>query len=315
MRSHDIKVGFPRVIVSLSTIPPRFPYVGKTLSSIVSQSFKPDKIELWIPRSYRRFPNHEFCFPNVPDDVSVEVTDKDLGPATKVLPCVKKYRDTDATIVYVDDDRIYWKHFLKTRLEAAKIRPNECIAAAGCDLNWFDQKISSSDRKRGLFNPNSGRKNSLESESRAHYPRVNRRYGGIKNLAKNVPFWIAREAEFAKNNDQGRRWMIYRQDCGYADIAEGYGGVLVKPSFFDEFAFDTPPVFWAVDDIWLSGCLAIKKIPIWVEKIVVKGGIKKADNFSSTIEPLHRAVIDGSDRWNANRKCIEYFRQKHEIWK
>lgn len=126
-----------QVVVSLSTIPPRFPFIGQTLQSLLAQSVRPDRIEVWIPRSYRRFPEHAFCVPDVPDGVTIEVIDEDLGPATKVLPCVRKYRGTDTRIVYVDDDRRYWNRFLETRLQAATKKPDMCIAAIGSDVGFF----------------------------------------------------------------------------------------------------------------------------------------------------------------------------------
>ncbi len=126
-----------QVVVSLSTIPPRFPFIGQTLQSLLNQSIRPDRIEVWIPRFYRRFPEHAFCIPDVPDGVTIELVDEDLGPATKVLHCARKYRGTDTRIIYVDDDRLYWNHFLETRLEAAVKRPNMCIGATGADVEFF----------------------------------------------------------------------------------------------------------------------------------------------------------------------------------
>jgi len=87
-----VGVDMKQIIISLSTIPTRFSLVGETLQCLLGQSIKADKIELWIPRSYRRFPDHVFCIPDVPDGITVKVSEEDLGPATKVLPCAKNYR-------------------------------------------------------------------------------------------------------------------------------------------------------------------------------------------------------------------------------
>ena len=43
--------------------------------------------------------------------------------------------------------------------------------------------------------------------------------------------------------------------AGFADILQGLGGVVVRPDFFDDEAFDIPDILWAVDDVWLSGML------------------------------------------------------------
>jgi hypothetical protein len=49
---------------------------------------------------------------------------------------------------------------------------------------------------------------------------------------------------------------------GYIDILEGWDGVVVRPEFFDDFAWQIPDILWTVDDVWLSGCLERQGIPI-----------------------------------------------------
>jgi len=293
-----------RTIISLSTIPPRFYLVGKALQRLLDQSVAPDRIELWIPRFYRRFPDVAFCLPPVPDGVTIEVTDNDLGPATKVLPCARKHRGTDARIVYCDDDRHYGRDWLKTLLAAAAEHPKAAIAAWGMDLpgptkrQWIRRDIG----------PDAPR------------PRVKRdpklRRGGLQNLHRNLPYWVWREGVRAllklKIWDEPPRKKLVAG--GYADIAEGFSGVLVKPEMFDDAAFAIPPVLWAVDDIWLSGCLAVKGIPIWIEKVVVKGGQEKNATGSGGIATLTHATIDGHSRAEANRAAIQHFRDTHGIW-
>ncbi len=281
-----------RTVASLSTIPPRFAQIGATLTTLLNQSFKPDRIEVWIPRTYRRFPAHAFCLPDVPEGVTIEVTDDDLGPATKILPCARKYRGTDTRILYVDDDRLYWTHCLNTLLAAANKKSGAAVAAVGCDVGFFLRKERPGQR------PNQ--------------PRVNRRRGGLRHLAHNMPYWCARTLAFSQH--RGEQWMIWSPDCGYADIAEGFGGVLVRPEMFDDAAFAIPPVLWAVDDLWLSGCLARQGIPIWVEKIVAKGDPEKNATRNGEIADLGSAVIDGHDRLQANRAAIRHFRDTHGIW-
>ena len=45
------------LIISLSSIPPRFPKIGETLGCLLNQTVKADRILLHIPQSYRRFPD------------------------------------------------------------------------------------------------------------------------------------------------------------------------------------------------------------------------------------------------------------------
>ena len=98
---------------------------------------------------------------------------------------------------------------------------------------------------------------------------------------------------------------------GYIAIGEGYGGVMVRPDYFDDLAYGIPPVVWAVDDIWLSGMLMRQGIRIWVAREIWKGRrlLDLSNHFA-----LSTAVIEGADRHAANRACIDYMRETYGIW-
>jgi len=98
--------------------------------------------------------------------------------------------------------------------------------------------------------------------------------------------------------------------AGYVDILQGVGGAVVRPEFFDEIAFDIPDVIWAVDDVWLSGMLALKNIPIWLPAKLNEPDTTKAHDVAS----LYRATIEGSDRNDANTRCIRYMQERYGIW-
>ena len=93
-------------------------------------------------------------------------------------------------------------------------------------------------------------------------------------------------------------------------VLKGFGGALVKPDHFDDSAFDIPEVVWAVDDVWLSGCLARKGVKIWA----------LADQHDTQHTPagvydaLHKATSEGADRDDANKACIDFFRKTHNVW-
>ena len=100
--------------------------------------------------------------------------------------------------------------------------------------------------------------------------------------------------------------------CGYVDIFEGWGGVLVKPYFFDDAAFNIPDLLWTVDDVWLSGCVERLNIPIWLnakDKIRSKGNSNEAK-----MTALRNFVYMGHGRVDANRACIKYCRVNYGIW-
>ncbi|MCA0424914.1 MAG: hypothetical protein LCH61_16635 [Proteobacteria bacterium] len=95
------------------------------------------------------------------------------------------------------------------------------------------------------------------------------------------------------------------------DIVAGFGGVLVESRYFDPRVYDIPENFWLVDDIWLSGNLALAGTRI----------ASTADRFkSSTINtaneanPLHEYVFENMGREALDRACIEHFQKNHGIW-
>lgn len=97
---------------------------------------------------------------------------------------------------------------------------------------------------------------------------------------------------------------------GYVDIAQGFGGVLVRPEFFDEAFYDIPPVIWAVDDYWLSGHFERKGIPIWSPANIAR----PLDTSSRPISALHLSTLDGVKRDEANAACVKYMQDTYGIW-
>ncbi len=97
---------------------------------------------------------------------------------------------------------------------------------------------------------------------------------------------------------------------GYCDILMGVGGVMVRPDFFTEAAFDIPSVLWAVDDIWLSGQLEMNSIPIWLNAEAPR----RRERQNKRIAPLAKTVNDDHQRDEANRAGIAYFQETYGIW-
>ena len=97
---------------------------------------------------------------------------------------------------------------------------------------------------------------------------------------------------------------------GYADILQGYGGVVVRPSFFDQTVFAVPEAAWAVDDIWLSGMLRNVGVGIWLE-----AGLKQPRTTDADLsDALFRSSMDNQSRAHLDAKAIEYLRQEFGIW-
>ena len=279
------------LIVTLSTIPPRFHLVGATLETIRAQDTPIDAIELWIPRTYRRFPRHAFCLPEVPEGVTVRVTDTDYGPATKVLPAACAYRGLSARILYCDDDQKLSPGWARSFLAAASERVDCAIAASGYDVTELG------------FAPSPHMPWPRARHDRAGPDALFRarcRWRRIKRRLKALRPGRARQA--AKQCKPLKR-------AGYLDIMEGFAGGLVRPDMFAPEDYEIPDRLWSVDDVWLSGMLARKRIGIW--------GIRLQDmpeEWPDVAEPLRAARIDGLGRDAANKACIRHLQAHYRIW-
>lgn len=95
-----------KVIVSLTTIPTRFKYIGPILESLCQQDC--DEVWLNIPQKYNRFPDWDGVMPSgfTNSKIKLNLVDKDYGPATKFIGPALKVNPNDV-IVYLDDDTDY----------------------------------------------------------------------------------------------------------------------------------------------------------------------------------------------------------------
>ncbi len=276
-----------RHVITLSTIPPRFAGIGPALRSLVAQRSRPEAVELYIPRSYRRFPDWGGGLPEVPEGVRIVRVDEDLGPATKILPAARAWRGTGVELIYLDDDRIYDPTMAQTCLALRKRHPGTALCGAGFSLaERYGYAVSDGPQPRAV---------------KAADPR---QQAGFQ-LRK---LWLTLNARGKVT--RAPYWRRFDRS-GYVDIAEGLGGVMVQPEFFDDAAFAIPPILWTVDDIWLSGTLARRGIPIWVDCRLRK--IRTMIDVSLT-DPLYKLVVEGVGRLEADRACIEHMRRTYGIW-
>jgi len=274
------------LIISLTTIPSRFHLLQPTLKSIVNQTAKIDRIILYIPKSYRRFPDYDGALPDVIDGVEIRHVDDDFGPATKVLCAAKEFADQDCDILFCDDDRIYPKNWAQAFVAERVKQPNACIAALGREANTL-----------------------FESDQiREHMPRVIKRpwesdYWFLIRYA----WWLLRR-RFPAAPDRPRRRVF--KVAGYIDMFMGFGGVMVKPSFFDALDYDIPDACWTVDDFWISGMLMRKGIPIWVPANI----IEPVNSDAYMVDALFAAEIEGTRRDNAGQICFDYLQETYGVW-
>lgn len=270
-------------VISLSTIPPRFATLAPTLDSLLKQRDAVDEIRLYIPRNYRRFPDYDGVAPEVPAGITIVRPEEDIGPASKVLFAARELRGRQAQILFCDDDKIFSPTWAGNLFAEQGARQNECVALIG--------KVMSFNRDNsGPFQPKAvrARKTGLGVRMR----RLHNKLASLVGLEQPHP----------------TRHAIAK--AGYADILQGLGGVVVRPEFFDDTAYAIPDVIWAVDDVWLSGMLALKGIPIWLPARLEMPETTKAHHVDS----LYRATIEGVGRGEANMRCISYMQQHHKIW-
>jgi hypothetical protein len=265
------------LIISLTAIPPRFPYLHETLNSLLQQNADIAAINLYLPRHYRRFDWDCSQLPTVPKGIQIQLIDNDLGPASKVLPAVKEYQGQDVNILFCDDDKVYDPDWARRFSDASLQHPDCCIVEEGGDVCDY-----SSHAYRGERQPRSERR--------------------IKNMVYRFNRLVSLGLWKPRKNTKS----------GHVDVLEGWGGVLVRPSFFTPAAFDIPDILWMVDDIWLSGQLALNDVPIWLngeDSLRTRGNSNEVKSAS-----LRKFVHEGHGRTEANQACVDYFRDQHGIW-
>jgi len=133
-----------RVVVSFTTIPSRIAHIKPMMESIVIQTYKPDRIVLWLP---------DICLKqgigyNISEDMLTWIKDndieigqcgKDWGSPTKLIPALMSEKDPDTIIITVDDDSVYEKHAIEELVEGAKENPSASIGFMGLKGKRFLQ--------------------------------------------------------------------------------------------------------------------------------------------------------------------------------
>ena len=273
------------LVVSLSSIPSRFDKLDPVLDALLAQKAKIDEIRLYIPRRYRRFPDFDGPPPRVPKGVRVIRPDDDLGPASKVLFAADDLKGTDCDIIYCDDDRLYEPHWFSGMLRQRGRHTDRAVATACQQLHNLGYRVANRRKPQPV---------SISSK-------LPRAYGLVRRKIKQL---------VSGKTDRKPPHSRLVLKGGYCDIAEGTGAVLLRPDFFDAAVYDIPPVLWSVDDVWLSGHLERRGIPIWLAR-----GYPQAQPAEHTsLDALYASVVDGAGRNEANAACIAYFQKTYGIW-
>lgn len=224
----------PRVVVSVTTIPERIEDLRFTVKSLLKQSQPPDEVAINIP--YKTLKGKEYIIPEwlvkmtqkSKSKVKMYRLEKDLGPASKLLPTMQREHE-DSKIICVDDDIVYPPMLIESLVKTSLKNPE-------CAITTFSKKLI---------------------------------FTGANNPPKNGSLWSWLRAQRLSGNAR-------------SDLVLGVFGFLVKPRFFFEektivepfgeshvetfasvydYSIGPPEAIW-VDDIWVSGHLSLRKIPI-----------------------------------------------------
>jgi hypothetical protein len=267
-------------VISLTSIPSRFKGLDTTLRSLLLQGA--DEVLLYLPYAYRRFPDWDGSLPQVPQGVTICRTEADYGPATKILPACRDLRGTPAQILFCDDD---------------------CVCEEGWGQRLFRIQARRSDQAVAVY------VRPAEGYVPHRVPGARTPRAWQLPIEYNLPYRFSRLLFKTIGTQPLRRRPFVVP--GYGDIFFGAAGVVVRPEFFDDLAYDIPAEAWAVDDVWLSANLARRGIAIycpWMAALPVSSEMASQD-------ALLDAEFLGKKRQELNRAAAQVCQQKFGIWK
>jgi hypothetical protein len=142
-----------KVIVSLTTFPERINLVHKALYSIMGQTYKPDKIILWLAKS--QFPNKENDLPIkvtelVNYGLSIMWVDKDIKSYKKLIPTLKLYPND--IIITADDDLYYPKDWIISLIESYNSYPDDIHSHLITRISYKKGNVNILPRDKELIN-------------------------------------------------------------------------------------------------------------------------------------------------------------------
>lgn len=270
-----------QTIVTLTAIPPRFSNLAAKFKSLEQQTIRPDRVQLTLPKTYRRFPGELPSLPNIPDWVEVFESAFDYGPATKILPAAQRSAGSDVDLLVCDDDRLQDKNWVFRFKQVRKQRPNDIICERGWNIkDRFDFVQSDIKLPRAEQHPRGGRDIKYR----------------LKRLCSLNFFHPPRK--------------VYLK-AGYVDVFEGFLGALIPVAAIPEAAFNIPEVIWTVDDVWISGMAALNGTYVWAHD---EARPVHSDGRFDRVAALRHYVEQGIGRSEADRRAVEYLSQQYGVW-
>ncbi len=112
-----------KIIVSLTSIPPRLNFTHFAIKSILRQTVLPDRIILWLSREHKNKEFKKCSLMSLPKNLiklqkkGLEIFFvKDLGSYRKLLPALNKF--SDSIVITIDDDILYPKNMIASLYSA-----------------------------------------------------------------------------------------------------------------------------------------------------------------------------------------------------
>jgi len=128
------------VHITLTTIPPRAEDIAPTLQSLLDQKAKIEAVHLFLPKKYRRKDFDGYKIPKVPKGVELHMVEEDLGPATKILPALKLFKDQTTPIIFCDDDKIYDPGWAQRFIDYKQNNQNVAICESSLDVRTLEAR-------------------------------------------------------------------------------------------------------------------------------------------------------------------------------
>ncbi len=114
----------PKIIVSLTSFPPRYKTIVPCLQSLLMQSFKPDRIIVWLYE--KDFPVTKEMESLIQYGIEFISVKEDLQPHKKYFYAMQEFPED--IIITVDDDVIYPQNMIQNLIQTHQRYP-ECVAA------------------------------------------------------------------------------------------------------------------------------------------------------------------------------------------
>lgn len=253
------KAAKARVVITMTTIPPRVKYLGPIVASLLDQTVRVDEIALNIPFKSRKGQEYELpdWFESVPL-LKVHRVPKDLGPGTKILPTLQREGD-DTLIIAVDDDNIYGSKMVEQLVKEYYHHKGKCaITNYGMCLTKHDN-------------------HDFSYQFPYRYDRVLQAFGPRREV----------------------------------DFLQGCSGFLVNKTMFPDEVYhleDGPPEAVNVDDMWLSGWLHWRLVPIMQPAMNIRFiPIPNVDSWLKTPSLISAEEAIGKRN---NKVVINWFKSK-----